>query len=292
MTGTVLLFFAFSSLEATEFGLDYSWISKTINPTASVNGLHFLGIGHSFIRYPKTVQTIEFSHSKGANRPPIQSRTSDGLEVVLEISFQYILQPEHLFQLYMRYGDDYKKVFENIAIDNLTDEATKYTAYSFFWDRGNIKDDFKNSLDLAFQELCYSNIQFLQLRSVDLPNAFEDAIQLSEVKKQDIQKAKAELNKVNVELDTMIKSADYQKNVTINNADAEAQAIGQQNDAEVKSIKQMLTSQGTAYTKLKTDLKLTNPELMDYIKAEVIRGHSSQNLAVNLDNISNNKNLK
>ena len=40
------------------------------------------------------------------------------------------------------YGWD-KTVFENVAIDILTEEATKYTAYSFFWDRGNIKDDFQ-----------------------------------------------------------------------------------------------------------------------------------------------------
>jgi hypothetical protein len=34
-------------------------------------------------------------------------------------------------------------VFQNVAIDVLTEEATKYTAYEFFWDRGRIKDDFQ-----------------------------------------------------------------------------------------------------------------------------------------------------
>ena len=66
-----------------------------------------------------------------------------------------------------------------------------------------------------FNQQCYSYIQFLQLRSVDLPNPFEDAIQESEVKKQDIKKAEAELNKVRVEVDTRIKAAEFQKNVTI-----------------------------------------------------------------------------
>lgn len=71
------------------------------------------------------------------------------------------------------------------------------------------------NLNEGFNRMCYSYIQFLQLRSVDLPNAFEDAIQESEVKKQDIKKAEAELNKVKVEVDTRIKSAEFQKNVTI-----------------------------------------------------------------------------
>ena len=82
-------------------------------------------------------------------------------------------------------------------------------------DRGKIKEDFQLKLNEIFTKQCYSFIQFLQLRSVDLPSLFEQAIQESEVKKQDIQKAFAELNKVKVEVDTKIKTADFQKNVTI-----------------------------------------------------------------------------
>jgi hypothetical protein len=54
------------------------------------SGLHFLGIGHSFIKFPINVQTIEFSKEASANQSPISSRTLDGLEVILEISFQYV----------------------------------------------------------------------------------------------------------------------------------------------------------------------------------------------------------
>ena len=117
--------------------------------------------------------------------------------------------------MYTQFGDKYSLIFQNIAVDILTEEATKYTAYDFFMDRGKIKDDFQINLNNAFNKICYSNIQFLQLRSVDLPNLFEDSIQLSEVKKQDIQKALAELNKVKIEMDTKIKAATFQKEVAI-----------------------------------------------------------------------------
>lgn len=82
-------------------------------------------------------------------------------------------------------------------------------------DRGRIKEDFQITLDKYFSEICYSNIQFLQLRSVDLPDLFEQSIQVSEVMKQDIQKAQAELSKVKIEMDTKIKAAEFQKNVAI-----------------------------------------------------------------------------
>jgi hypothetical protein len=177
--------------------------------------LYFIGIGHSFIKFPKNVQTLEFSNDRTANRKPIESRTSDGLEVILEVSFQYSLQTENLFKMYSAFGDKYQTFFQNVAVDILTEEATKYTAYDFFMDRGRIKDDFQVSLNRVFSNICFANIQFLQLRSVDLPNLFEESIQESEVKKQDIQKAMAELNKVRVEVDTKIKAANFQKDVAI-----------------------------------------------------------------------------
>ncbi len=55
---------------------------------------------------------------------------------------------------------------------------------------------------------------YLFILIVDLPDKFENAIQLSEVKKQEIQKAYAEKNKTIVELETLRLSAEYQRNVT------------------------------------------------------------------------------
>lgn len=78
---------SFKSLDINEYGLDYSSISKTIEPIALTGGIHFLGLGHSFIKYPSTFITIEFSKDPKSSGPPIKSRTSDGLEVAVEISF-------------------------------------------------------------------------------------------------------------------------------------------------------------------------------------------------------------
>lgn len=272
----MLLIFGFASLEATEFGLNYSWISKNISPQIKENGLYYIGVGHSFIKFPKTVQTIEFSLNKNANQGPIQSRTSDGLEVTLEISFQYILQPDKIYTLYNKYGNNYNKVFQNIAVHILTEEATKYTAYNFFMDRGKIKDDFQLELDKKFNEICYATIQFLQLRSVDLPNLFEESIQESEVKKQDIEKAKAEQNKVKIEMDTKIKAAEFQKNVVINVAEGEAEAIFKQNQADVESLVKTQETQIMVYKNLKNTLGLDNKKLLELIKSKMIKDYSNK----------------
>ena len=296
----LLIIFGFSSLEATEFGLNYSWISKSISPKVKENGLYFIGIGHSFIKFPKTVQTIEFSNQKTANKGPIQSRTSDGLEVTLEISFQYILKKDKIYELYSKYGKNYDYIFQNIAVHILTEEATKYTAYNFFMDRGKIKDDFQKELNEMFEELCYSNIQFLQLRSVDLPNLFEESIQESEVKKQDILRAKAEQNKIIIEVDTKIKAAEYQKDVIINMAEGEAEAIYKQNKADVESLMKMQETQVQVYKNLKNTLSLSNDKLLNLMKSKIIKGYNGEdnglilnmNLPENIKDSQNDKNDK
>lgn len=121
ITLLILLINSFSSLEFNEYGLDYSSITKSINEKPYTAGIHFLGVGHSFIKFPKTVQTIEFSKEKSANSAPLKSRTSDGLEVTLEISFQYKLIYEHIYDLYLKFGPVYQPTFERMAIDILTD---------------------------------------------------------------------------------------------------------------------------------------------------------------------------
>jgi len=282
ITASVLLILGLSSLEANEYGIDYSWVSKTINPTIFENGLYFLGIGHSFIKFPKNVQTIEFSRDRHSFNGPINSRTSDGLEVVIEISFQYVLLPQNIYALYNKFGPKYHYVFQNVAIDILSEEATKYTAYEFFWDRGRIKDDFLKNLDKIFSVVCLSRIQFLQLRSVDLPVLFEEAIQLSEVKKQDIKKAEAELNKVKIEVDTRIKSAEFQKSVNINIAQGEAKAILEQNHANTDSLKRNQETQAQAYHKLKSNLSLSTGDLLNLMKTKVLKNYDGRDMALNI----------
>lgn len=91
-----------------------------------MGGIHFLGVGHSFIKYPKTVLNLDYSKHEGADYPPLKSRTSDGLEVVLEISFQYKLNYESLYDLFLLYKDNYSAIFSNIAIAALTENVSLF----------------------------------------------------------------------------------------------------------------------------------------------------------------------
>lgn len=116
-----LIAMSFSILEVDEYGLDYSWISQSVSKTPYNSGWHFLGVGHHFVKFPKVVQTIEFSKTdKEADWSSLTSRTNDGLEVTLEVSFQYMLQAEHIYDLYMNFGENFKTIFIREAIEIIT----------------------------------------------------------------------------------------------------------------------------------------------------------------------------
>lgn len=204
----ILILTSFRTLEVNEIGLDYSGITKTIDKQLYTSGIHFLGVGHSFIKYPTTVQTFEFSKQKGSDSASVRSRTKDGLEVELEISFQYLFISTQLYNMYMKFADNYKTPCQKIAIDILTDVATMYIASQFFFDKEKISGFMQKELNSTFSEYCFATVDYFQLKSIDLPDDYERAIQETEVKRQDIHRAEAEKMSMQIGLETKVKQAE------------------------------------------------------------------------------------
>ena len=102
-TLTILLIIAFIILlllyllismdvvEPLEYGLPYNKFTKKIGETAYESGRYILNPFKSFLKYPKNLVTIEFSDSKNVEAAPLQTRTGEGLAVILSVSFQYQL---------------------------------------------------------------------------------------------------------------------------------------------------------------------------------------------------------
>lgn len=126
ITGLVLVLVSFHTLEATEMGLDYSDLSKTIDETQLYRtGRHFLGPAHNFVTYPTEQLTIDFKG--GTKYGFLQARTKDGLPVDLEVSFQYKLRQNlnDVLHLYWDWGTNYREAFAVVARNVLRDVAAE-----------------------------------------------------------------------------------------------------------------------------------------------------------------------
>merc|ERR1712178_292408 len=122
----IIIACSFSSLHQTQYGLDYDHIFETIDKKVYTGGLHFLGIGHNFVKFPNTVQSVVYSQ---AAHDRLHARTSDGLPLVLGVSFQYRLDFKKVHDMYMAYKDQHPHVVFNEGKHLISNAASKYSAY-------------------------------------------------------------------------------------------------------------------------------------------------------------------
>lgn len=283
VTIIILIVTSFRTLEVNEIGLDYSGITKTIDKQLYTAGIHFLGVGHSFIKYPTTVQTYEFSKAPGSDAPTVRSRTKDGLEVELEISFQFLYITNQAYDMYMQYAENHKEPCKKVAIDILTDTATQFSASRFFFDKEIISAQMQSDLNATFGDLCYATVDYFQLKSIDLPDKYEVAIQETEVKKQDILTASAEKSKMQIELETKVKQAQIASNININKAEGQASALLQSNQATAESFYKIQKENSNALAAVKKSLNLNSKDLLNYLRAKILKEYPEDKMVIGLE---------
>lgn len=278
MVLVILFLCSFDTLEYQEMGLNYSWISETIEEKAYGSGRYYLGLGNHFIKFPKMVKSIFFLDdlTTETQGPSLQSRTKDGLNVRLEVSFQYRIKFNEVYKMYTTLGPHYEQTFIRMAIEQLTTSATMHNAHFFFSNRTTISTEMHKMLDGHFQQHGFAEIPFFQLRTVHLPTEFEDAIKETQVKQQEIQIAQLEQKTQRVTFQTRVLQAEQHVKVVQNQAAAEAASIMAQNDAYCKQYRITQTLQSQALKELMSASGWTAKQLLEYLRIRAVRDHPSE----------------
>ncbi|MCQ2815686.1 MAG: hypothetical protein MJ252_00320 [archaeon] len=181
----VFIFTTMATLEPLQYGITYNTITKSVGTETYTSGRYFLLPWKKFIVYPATLITVEFSDSRTAKAPGLQTRTAEGLSLLLHVSFQYYLQPNGLNKLYNLANINFHGTIVRIARDSILKVAGKYNATNYWTDRKKIGDIMKEQLnnELAY---AYCNCAALQILRIDLPQIYEESIVSTQV---EIQKA-------------------------------------------------------------------------------------------------------
>lgn len=284
VTFIILFIISFDSLEYQEIGLNYSWLSETVEEKPYESGRYYLGVSNHFIRFPKMVTSVFFidDPNEGLQGPALQSRTRDGLNVRLEVSFQYRLFFDQLYKLYTTLGADYEKTFIRMAIEQLTTAATLHNAHFFFTNRTEVSTEMQNMLDRHFRAHAFAEIPFFQLRTVHLPAEFEDAIKETQVKQQEIQIAALEQKTNRVGYQTTVLQAEQAVKVLSNQAAAEASSILAQNEAYCTQYKVTQELQSEALSKMVEASGWSPKQLLDYLRIRAVRDHPSDKTTISL----------
>lgn len=284
ITSVIMIFLSFDTLEYQEMGLNYSWISETVEKSTYSSGRYYLGVGNHFVKFPSMVKSVFFldDMSPSTQGPALQSRTRDGLNVRLEVSFQYRLIFNDLYKLYTTLGENYEKVFVRMAIEQLTTAATIHNAHNFFNNRTTIGQEMHKMLERHFKLHAYAEVPFFQLRTVHLPDDFEAAIQETQVKQQEIQIAQAEQSQNKVAYETTVLQAEQAVRVMANQGEAEAASIMAQNDAFCRQYEVTQSLQSEALRKVMTAAKWKPKELLEYMKIRAVREHDASHTTIKI----------
>jgi len=277
----LLLICSFDTLEYTEMGLNYAWITEQIEPTVYGSGRYYLGLGHSFIKFPRNVQSIVFIDdmyslsSATRSGPALLSRTSDGLAVHLEVSFQYKLKFDDVYKLYTTLGPSYRSTLTRMAIEQITASATKFKAAQYFDDRTHISKKIHDELDEHFRNHAFCEVRFLQLRTVHLPTDFEEALRTTQIKTQDILTARQEQQAQIVAFKTTVIRAQQHAKVVKVRAEAQAASVMVKNSAFCSQYRftQSLTAKG--YKEILSSADWNRTSLLDYMRIRALREHPS-----------------
>jgi len=255
---------SFSSLGANDVGLDYSANSLTIDTsTLYQGGVQFLGVGHKFITFPKTLQTIELDANNGQS---VQCRSADGLNILLDVKVLYQLQIDKnkLASLYLAYPGGWDDPLRRLATSVILDVCADFTAFEFWGSRQNITIAMGNELTKAFTDL-HADVQNFLLADFELPPDFQAALTASDVVQRSISTYTFELSNQKTATETLVLAAQATASAIKVKANATAQAFLLNIEAQMVNVQASVQSEVDSYSSLQTELGFSADELNTFV---------------------------
>jgi len=261
----ILFAVSWSVLDPLEMGLNRNDLAKSLERESYDSGRYFLGLGHSFVKYPRDLIIIDFSTDADSGGPPLQAGTADGQSITLEVSLYYRLKFDQLYNLYSKFEEKYEPQLIRIAQSTIKNTAVKFSTEDYFSNRNDIRELMKEDLIKAFSEQAFAEVHFIQLRGMGLPQQFEDRLIDLEVVVQEQTKAVFDKEVAIVEAQTQVIEAAAQGQITeiLGQAKADSLLIREQGVANGTSL--IVGIETETYDLLREELGFTNEQLQNYL---------------------------
>jgi len=260
----VVALVSLGSVAPTEYGLTYNKITKHVDTSHIYTpGRHFIGPVNAMLTFPSTVQKLEFSDRASAQASPLSTRTAEGLELHLQVAFQYHLKPDELPQLYTLANTLYESLYMKIARDILLKSAANYQAPQYWTERQRVGEEMLIQLNAAFEDR-HAYCTGLQIMVIKLPAAYEDSIVRTQVQNQNQSTLENYKKAALIRAQTQVIVARYENDITVvlNRADANAMQV--QKIAEAQAQQMKIDVENSALAEVKSQLNLSPAGLVAY----------------------------
>jgi len=280
----LVLLVAFKSVgqvDQNQYGLVVNWVTKAIGTKVYHGGTHVLGPWNTFVTFPATVQTIEFSDRPQRTTESLHTRTKEGLGLHLSISFQYKLKPEEIPALYQIANLQYEMLFTRIARDQLLEAASEYEGPQYWLNRKRIGDHMRQ-LVIEQLQTAHATLWGLQLLNIDLPNQYEDSITKTQVAQQLIKTRQNEQVAAGMRADTEVLAADFQKNINVVQAGADANYSLDVKLASAEAEKRSIQAEADVLGYVRDKLKLSAMGTVEYQQLSAYAGLENATFLTNI----------
>lgn len=299
---------SFKSLEQGKYALQLSWSTQEISPEVLTEpGVYMVGLGNMLVEFPSTLQTLYFTgSSKGTasadldpmhpliRRPPVKARSADGLEMLVSLSFQWQLGKDALRPLYSILGGGtiedslYRDEFVRFARAAIVESCAHFAADLFFTRRNLITEDLLSHMRKAFKRADIGldvEIPGLQLLEVDLPDAFDEEIVLTQEQIEEVNVAIAEREEKRIQMERKLIVATEKIKQVIQESLAAAEKTRILNEAVAKQMVNYHTKQAAANTLILGQVWNSSApfdRLFDAMELAAYRFHDQSKLLINL----------
>ncbi len=191
--------------------------------------------------YPTNRQSVTLAASEGAGRPPIQARTNDGQEVIIDVTVIYRVAPDTVNQVYR----DWRAGYEEGAVvpftrEEVRDAISELSVAQVYGQRTGLGPTI---FELLTQRLRNEGLELVELavRNITFSQEFVEAVEQKQIAEQNVERASNEAEAVRRvaegERDAAVTRAEGERDAAIARAEGEAKAILLRAEAEAEALR-------------------------------------------------------
>lgn len=254
----VLLALSILTVAQDEWALNYGKVTRHVRGDILGPGRYTLQPDSYLITYKNTFRQWDLI---------FDCWTSDGLDITLDVAIQTRYVEKELYDILFEFGDEdaFSIYVDHVLKKVMRETCSNYTSFDYYNRRGIIQSDMLYKLDNQLPKLGthITTGGYLQLRNIQLPTIFNQAILDKRSAEQDISVAINQRAQQIIIANTALSQAINQGLVVTNNAKLQADAVLFDAQQQALAITAKYQQRLAVYTIAMNNLKMNATE---YVK--------------------------
>lgn len=284
---------SWDTVKPTEYALLKNGITGAVDlETVYRNGRHWVGPSQHFVKFPAVHKTLSYGDRSFDNNNYIPARTgadlsaqisSGGQPLNIALTFQYVLDPSRIAQLYLKFGSDWERSYLRFAQQAVTNVVQLYQPTSFWTYRAEIESAVHASVNHTIYEFGFAIVPTLQLRWIGFQSSYEQTITNIQLQHQlKITKSyQLEVTRVLKEVDLMQSETDA--GIKVINADAHRQRDIILGEANAAALLKEQGAKASMFAQLISHLSWSSGDFLQYAKMRALNSQPQSNVVVGVN---------